>query len=78
VEQLAQPFGPPPVEGGMDGARTGRASAERLFEARVVEGVDGVAHGLVVAAQSASDPGGALAPIAREQDLAAAEDESIG
>ena len=65
------------VEGGVDGAGTGGALAERLLQTPFVEGVDGVAHGLGVAAQGASDPRGALAPCAGKQDLAAAEDEGV-
>ena len=78
MQQLPQALGSLGVEGGVDGAGAGGALAERPLEAPFVEGVDGVAHGLGVAAQGAGDPGGALAPCAGEQDLAAAEDEGVG
>jgi hypothetical protein len=78
MQQLPQTLGSLGVESGVDGVRTGGALAERLLRASFVEGVDGVAHGLRVAAQGASDPGGAFAPCALEQDLAAAEDEGVG
>ena len=78
MEHLPQPLGPLGAESGVDGARPGGALLERLLQAPLVEGVDGVAHGLVVAAQGAGDPGGALAPVTGKQDLAPAEDESVG
>ena len=78
MQQLPKALGLLGVESGVDGVRTGGGLAERLLEAPFVEGVDGVAHGLIVAAQGAGDPGGALAPCALEQYLAAAEDEGVG
>ena len=50
-QQLAQPLRPRRVEGGVDGVRAGGAAAERRH-ARAIEGVDGVAHRLVAAAEA--------------------------
>jgi hypothetical protein len=54
----------------MNGVRMLRSRPERLRQPFVVEGVDGVACGLRVAAQLVSYLVGVLAPVAGEKDLA--------
>lgn len=78
MEHLPQSLGSLRIEGSVNGMRALRVLLERLFETLIVELVDGIAHGLRVTTERASYPIGVLAPIAGEQDLAAAEDESIG
>lgn len=78
MQHLPQPLGPPlVVEGGVDGARAGRAPAKCLPEAPLVELMDSVADGLVVAAQGAGDLAGVLPLGVGRKDLAAAEDEGV-
>src|SRR3712207_1668726 len=62
----------------MNRMRTLRASLKGLRKSPLVEGVDGIAHGLRVAAKTLGDLVGVLAPGAGQQDLTATEDESIG
>src|SRR3954451_15948455 len=78
MKHLAQLLGPPPVEGGTDLLGSRRALAQSLLEPSLVEALYGGARRLGVAAQRAGDPVGILAPGADEQDLATAEDESVG
>ena len=62
----------------MNGMRTLGASLKGLRKSPLVEGVDGVARGLGVAAEACGDLVGVFAPGARQQDLTPTEDESIG
>ena len=62
----------------MNGMRTFGASLKGLRKSAFVEGVDGVAHTLGVAAKTLGDLVGVLAPGARQQALTTTEDESIG
>src|SRR5215210_2454811 len=77
VQELAQGLGPFRIEGPVNGMRTFRALPKRLGNPPLVEGVDGVAHRLGVAAQGAGDLVGVLASGAGEQDLATAQSEGI-
>jgi len=54
----------------MNGMRTFGASLKGLRKSAFVEGVDGVAHTLGVAAKTLGDLVGVLAPVAGEQNLA--------
>src|SRR3954471_2944146 len=78
MKHLAQLIGPLPVEGGTDLLGSRRALAQSLLEPSLVEALYGGARRLGVAAQRAGYPVGILAPGAGEQDLATAEDESVG
>src|SRR3712207_6470551 len=78
VQQLPQGLGLLGIEGSMNRMRTLRASLKGLRKSPLVEGVDGIAHGLRVAAKTLGDLVGVLAPGAGQQDLTATEDESIG
>jgi hypothetical protein len=42
------------------------------------EGAQGIADGLGATAEGSGDPGGALAPVAVQHDLAAAQGEGVG
>src|SRR5215207_5574000 len=77
VKHLAQSLGPLLIEGPMNGVRAVRTPSQRLLETLLVEDVDGVAHGLRVTAEVASDLVGVLSIGAFEQDLAAAQSEGI-
>jgi hypothetical protein len=66
------------LESPMNGVRTARSLPKRLGQALLVEGVNGVARGLRIAAQRAGDLVGILAPFAGEQDLTTAQSEGIG
>src|SRR5262245_47601010 len=77
MQQVAEPFDLGAGERGMDGMRARRPLLQRR-RPPLVEGVDGVAHGLVVAAQGTGDRQRWLAPAAGEQDLAAAQHKRIG
>jgi hypothetical protein len=61
----------------MNGVRMLGARPEGLRQPFVVEGVDGVACGLRIAAQLVSDLVGILAPVAGEKYLATAQGEGI-
>jgi hypothetical protein len=61
----------------MNGVRMLRSRLERLRQPFVVEGVDGVACGLGIAAQLVSYLVGIFAPVAGEQYLATAQGEGI-
>jgi hypothetical protein len=61
----------------MNGVRMLRSRLEGLRQPFVVEGVDGVACGLRIAAQLVSYLVGIFAPGAGEQDLATAQGEGI-
>ena len=65
------------VETGVDGMGTGGARLEGL-EAALIEVMDGVADGLVIAAQSASNGGRGLSFGAGEKHLAAAQGKGGG
>jgi len=54
-----------------------RAWLKRFREPLLVEGMDGVARRLRIAAQLVSDLVGVFAPLAGEQDLATAQGEGI-
>jgi len=77
VQQRPELFGPGRIERGPDGMRTGGAFAQ-TGQARGVEGPNGVAHRLVVAAPLVGDRGWALTAGTRQQDLAATQDKRIG
>jgi hypothetical protein len=61
----------------MNGVRTFGALPKRLLAPLLVEGMDGVARRLGVAAQGADDLVGILAPVAGEKYLATAQGEGI-
>jgi hypothetical protein len=61
----------------MNGVRMLGALLERLRQPFVVEGVDGVARGLRIAAQLVSYLVGIFAPVAGEKYLATAQGEGI-
>jgi hypothetical protein len=61
----------------MNGVRMFGARLEGLGKPFVVEGVDGVAGGLRIAAQLVSYLVGIFAPVTGEQDLATAQGEGI-
>src|SRR3712207_3037843 len=75
VQELAQGLGLFRIEGPVNSMRTFGALPKRLGNPPLVEGVDGVAHRLGVAAQGAGDLVGVLASGAGEQDLATAQSE---
>ncbi len=77
MKHLPESLGALGVEGRVNGARPGGASAQRRLKTAVVEDVDGVAGALGVAAEAAGDLVGILAPGAGEKYLATSEDESI-
>jgi hypothetical protein len=54
------------------------ACLKRFRKSLLVESVDGVACRLWIAAELVSDLVGVFAPVASEQDLAAAQSEGIG
>jgi hypothetical protein len=76
VEHLPQEFGAPLVEG-VAGPSGARGLGREGIQAPLVEVVDGVAHGLLPAAEAPGDPRGILSPGARQQDLASAQGESV-
>jgi hypothetical protein len=61
----------------MNGVRMLRSRLKGLRQSLLVEGVDGVACGLPIAAQLASYLVGVLASVAGEKDLATAQGEGI-
>jgi hypothetical protein len=65
------------VEGGMDAMRTGGSLAQRR-QSGLVEGMDRVAHGLIVATESVGDPRDTLVPRGGEEDLATTQGERRG
>src|SRR5215213_4683691 len=78
MEHLAQSLGTALVEGGVDPLGSGRALAQRLFDAPLVEALYGCARRLGIAAQRAGYGVGVLAPGAGKEDLATTEDEGVG
>ncbi len=77
VQQGAELLASCGIEDGRIGERARRAGRER-GEAVGVEGVDGIANGLVVAAQCLGDSRGVLARGARQEDVAAAYRKAQG
>src|SRR5215207_11709298 len=77
MKHLAQPLGTALLEGGVDPLGSGRALAQRLFYAPLVEALYGGACCLGIAAQRAGDPVGVLSSGAGKQDLAPTEDEGF-
>jgi hypothetical protein len=78
MKQLAQSsLGLLGIESPVNGMRMLRARLKRFREPLLVEGMDGVARGLGVAAQLVSDLVGVFASVASEQDLATAQGEGI-
>src|SRR5215211_2539202 len=77
MKYLAQSLSSLLIEGSMHGVRAVGTPSEHLFEALLVEPMDGVACCLRIATQRAGDLVSVLAPIASEQDLAAAQSEGI-
>jgi hypothetical protein len=61
----------------MNGMRASRASSQGHLQTLLVEFMDGVANGLVVAAEGPSDLLSVYSMGIGEQDLAAAHDEGI-
>jgi hypothetical protein len=77
VEHLFEPRSLLDIEGSMNSMRTRRTPPKRLLETFIVEPMDDVAHGLVVAAQKAGDLVSVLSFGAFEQDLRAAQGEGL-
>jgi hypothetical protein len=77
VQQILEALVAVPGPGGMGPVGRGGFGLQ-AGEALAAEGAEGVADGLRGAAQVGGDPRGALAPIAGEQDLAAAQGEGVG
>jgi hypothetical protein len=77
VQHLLEVLGPLRIERRVDSMRTARALQKRLLKALLVELMNDVAYGLVVAAEGSGDLVGVLSFGACKQDLAAAEDEGI-
>lgn len=77
MEHLPQGLSLFGIEGPMNGVRMLRSRLEGLRQPFVVEGVDGVACGLRIAAQLVSYLVGIFAAVAGEQDLATAQGEGI-
>jgi hypothetical protein len=78
VEQLSQGLGLlSTLEGPMNGVRMLGAWLEGLREPLLVEGVDGVARGLRIAAQLVSDLVGVFTSVAGEKYLTTAQSEGI-
>jgi hypothetical protein len=77
VKHLAQSLGLLRIKSPMNGVRMLRTGLERLREPLLVEGVDGVAGGLRIAAQLMSDLVGIFASVAGEQDLATTQGKGI-
>ena len=75
MEQGAEALTAIGIEGGLRGMRA-RGFGLKRGEALLVKGVDGVAHGLVIAAQGASNGSGMLALVTRQEHLAAADSEA--
>ena len=75
--QCPQLLGPARVEGGPDCVGAPQAGSQSCQPAGV-EGVDRLAHGLVVAAQLASNRDGPLPARTGQQDLAAAQNKGLG
>jgi hypothetical protein len=70
VKQLPQSLGLLGIESPVNDMRTLGASPQRPGESLLVEGVNGVAGGLGIAAQRVGDLVSILAPIAGDEDLA--------
>jgi hypothetical protein len=70
VKHLAQSLCLPSIEGRVNGVRMLRTRSKCFREPLLVEGMDGVARRLRIAAQLLSDLVGILAPVAGEQYLA--------
>ena len=77
MEHLFEPRSLLDIEGSVNSMRTRRTLAKRLLETFIVELMDDVAHGLVVAAQKAGDLVSVLSFGAFEQNLRAAQHEGI-
>lgn len=77
VDHGAQPFRCTRIEGGGDPVGAGRPLGQGSKDG-LVEGVDGVADGLVVAAEVRGDPRCTFAARGGAEDLAAAQGEGIG
>src|SRR5215208_5420143 len=76
MEHLPQSLGTPLVEGGVDALGTRRFGHQSIYAA-LVEVVDGVAHRLLSAAQVGGYLWGLISPRTRQQDLGAAQSESV-
>ena len=77
VQQVAQRLGGGTGEGGMNAMRAGGAGAQAGAPLHV-EGVNGVAHGLLAAVQHTGNLRHLAVVGGGEQDLAAAHDKGIG
>lgn len=77
MEQRAQALGLLAVKAPVDMVWDGRAGLQAR-QALAIEGVDGVAHGLVIATQLRGNLDGRLAAGIGQQDLAAAQRERLG
>jgi hypothetical protein len=77
VQQAAEALPPPLVQDGLGWVRTRRLGLESRCTP-VVEGVESMADGLIVATQSVSDDGGVRALGTGQQDLAAADGKGLG
>jgi hypothetical protein len=77
VKHLAQSLSLLRIESPVNGMRMLRAWPKCFREPLLVEGMDGVARRLRIAAQLVSDLVGVFAPVAGEQDLATAKGEGI-
>jgi len=77
VQEGAQPFCRSRIEGDSDPMGTGGSLAQGV-QPGAVEGMDGVAHGLIVAPQVRGDLRRALAARRGEEDLATTQGKGIG
>ena len=77
MKHLAQCLGSLGIESPVNGVRMLRAWPKCFRESLLVEGMDGVARRLRIAAQLVSYLVGVFAPVAGEQDLATAQGEGI-
>ena len=77
MKQLPKSLGLLRIESPVNDMRTLGASPQRPGKSLLVEGVNGVAGGLGIAAQRVGDLVSILAPIAGDEDLAAAQSEGI-
>ena len=77
VDERTQPFARPRRRRRWRSVRAGRAFGQGVQSAPV-EGMDGIAHRLIVAAEGNGDPPGTLLPGGSEEDLATPQREGIG
>ena len=76
MQQFPHGLGALLIESGASSLRTRRAS-HQSGQAPLIEVVDSVAHHLGAASQRAGYSRGAFAPVAGEDDLGSAHDESV-